>query len=128
MKYLVLGSSGQVGSHFCSFISKSNGHEAVPFDLVRTPTEDLRHNVELLTEKMRDVDMVIFLAFDVGGALYLQQYQHTYDFISNNVKLMNNAFGVIRALNKPFIFASSQMSNMTQSTYGALKSIGEHYS
>jgi nucleoside-diphosphate-sugar epimerase len=127
MKYLVLGSSGQIGSHFCTYLEKSAGHSAIPFDLVRDPAEDLRHNLSLLTEKMHQADFVVFLAFDVGGALYLQQYQNTYEFISNNVKLMNNAFDALRALNKPFIFASSQMANMLQSTYGILKAVGDHY-
>ncbi len=127
MKYLVLGSSGQIGGHFCSYLEKTGGHSAIPFDLVRDPAEDLRCNVRLLTEKMREADFVLLLAFDVGGALYLQQYQNTYEFIANNVKLMNNTFDVLRALDKPFIFASSQMANMLQSTYGALKMVGDHY-
>ena len=40
---------------------------------------------------------------------------------------MNNVFDLIKRYNKPFIFASSQMSNMSYSTYGVLKTIGEKY-
>ena len=40
---------------------------------------------------------------------------------------MNNVFDLIKKYNKPFIFASSQMSNMSYSTYGVLKAIGERY-
>ena len=127
MKYLVLGSAGQIGSHFCAFINRSGEHSAIPFDVVHDPAEDLRENVVLLRQRAQEADFVMFLAFDVGGALYLQQYQHTYDFISNNIRLMNHTFTVLRELNKPFIFASSQMSNMGQSSYGCLKSVGEHY-
>jgi nucleoside-diphosphate-sugar epimerase len=127
MKYLVLGSSGQIGSHFCTYLQKSGSDSAIPFDLVRDPIEDLRHNLPLLMEKMSQADFVVFLAFDVGGALYLQQYQSTYEFISNNVKLMNSSFDALRALRKPFIFASSQMANMFQSPYGVLKAVGDHY-
>lgn len=127
MKYLVLGSSGQVGSHLCSYLEKTGKDSAIPFDVVHDPAEDLRNNLPLLMEKMHEADFVFFLAFDVGGALYLQQYQHTYDFISNNVKLMNHAFDALKALKKPFIFASSQMSNMFQSPYGVLKAVGNHY-
>jgi nucleoside-diphosphate-sugar epimerase len=127
MKYLVLGSSGQVGSHLSEYLQKRGDHVAVPFDIVRDPSEDLRYNLPLLVERMRDVDFVFFLAFDVGGARYLQQYQHTFEFIDNNIKLMQHGFDALRALRKPFIFASSQMSNMVQSPYGILKAVGEDY-
>jgi nucleoside-diphosphate-sugar epimerase len=127
MKYLVLGSSGQIGSHLCAYIEKRGDSVVVPFDVVRETSEDLRYNLPLLIEKMRAVDFVFFLAFDVGGARYLQQYQHTYEFISNNVKLMEHGFEALRILDKPFIFASSQMSNMFQSPYGVLKAVGNDY-
>ena len=127
MKYLVLGSSGQIGGHLCAYLEKRGEHLVIPFDIARESREDLRSNFPLLTEKMHEADFVFFLAFDVGGALYLQQYQNTYDFISNNVKIMNHTFEALRVLSKPFLFASSQMSNMQQSPYGVLKAIGDHY-
>jgi nucleoside-diphosphate-sugar epimerase len=68
---------------------------------------------------------VFFLAFDVGGSHYLEKYQDTFAFISNNLKIMTNTFQLLSDFNKPFVFASSQMSNMSQSTYGLLKFIGE---
>ena len=40
---------------------------------------------------------------------------------------MANAFGLIEKYNKPFVFASSQMSNMSYSPYGVLKRVGELY-
>ena len=52
--------------------------------------------------------------------LYLQ-------FISNNIKIMEYTFAELKKKKIPFIFASSQMSNMTHSPYGILKSIGETY-
>lgn len=127
MKFLVLGSSGQIGGHLCAYLEKQRDSCVIPFDIAREPSEDLRSNARLLTEKMQQADFVFFLAFDVGGALYLQQYQNTYDFISNNVRIMNTTFEALRALSKPFLFASSQMANMQQSPYGVLKAIGDHY-
>lgn len=41
---------------------------------------------------------------------------------------MSNTFELIKKYKKKFIFASSQMSNMTYSNYGILKNIGERYS
>ena len=72
-------------------------------------------------------DFVYFLAFDVGGSHYLKKYQHTFNFIDNNTRLMANAFGLIEKYKKPFVFASSQMSNMSYSPYGVLKRVGELY-
>jgi nucleoside-diphosphate-sugar epimerase len=40
---------------------------------------------------------------------------------------MANAFGLLKKYNKRFIFASSQMSNMSYSPYGVLKNVGELY-
>jgi len=74
-----------------------------------------------------DSDFVFFLAFDVGGSHYLKKYQHTFKFINNNTRVMANAFTLIEKYNKPFIFASSQMSNMSYSPYGVMKRVGELY-
>jgi len=41
--------------------------------------------------------------------------------------LMANAFTLIERYKKPFVFASSQMSNMSYSPYGVLKRVGELY-
>jgi nucleoside-diphosphate-sugar epimerase len=73
------------------------------------------------------VDFVFFLAFDVGGSKYLEVFQKTPEFISNNLRLMENTFTELRVSGKPFVFASTQMSNMAHSPYGMLKAIGEAY-
>ena len=80
-----------------------------------------------MIEKIKQCDIVHFLAFDVGGSRYLKTYQNTYEFISNNALLMEYTFELIKRYNKPFIFASSQMSNMSYSPYGVLKALGEYY-
>lgn len=127
MKILVLGSSGQIGTHFCDFL-KRNGQEPIEFDLVRSEKEDLRvQNNEYLNKAIDECDFVYFLAFDVGGSRYLKKYQHSFDFTQNNVRLMANTFESIKKYNKPFVFASSQMANMDHSPYGFQKKLGEHY-
>ena len=40
---------------------------------------------------------------------------------------MVNVFDMLKRFNKPFVFASSQMSNMSYSPYGTLKNVGEIY-
>ena len=41
--------------------------------------------------------------------------------------MMVNAFEYIARYKKPFVFASSQMSNMSYSPYGVMKRVGELY-
>ena len=127
MKYLVLGSEGQVGAALKDSLRKK-GHEVLEFDIVVSPQQDLRtYNNPLLESLVSEADFVFFLAFDVGGSRYLRVYQQTIDFISNNTKIINNTFDALHKYKKPFIFASSQMSNMSYSSYGRLKAVGESY-
>jgi nucleoside-diphosphate-sugar epimerase len=127
MKYLVLGSEGQVGKALTQFLQKK-GHEVYEFDVANSEEQDLRmHNNPLLKKYLDECDFVFFLAFDVGGSRYLKLYQETPDFVGNNMKLMTNTFDAIHTSKKPFIFASSQMANMSYSSYGKLKSLGESY-
>jgi nucleoside-diphosphate-sugar epimerase len=126
MTYLVLGSAGQIGSALCDFLRKA-GQRVIEFDIATNPEEDLRASTAPLERQMLIADFVFFLAFDVGGARYLNTYQHSYEFISNNVKIMNTGFEMLKTLHKPFIFASSQMANMSHSSYGVLKALGDFY-
>lgn len=127
MKITILGSSGQIGVYLTEYLRKK-GHVVEEFDVVNGPSQDMTVIPnQYLEMKIRDSDFVFFLAFDVGGSRYLKKYQHTFQFIDNNTRLMANAFGVLQKYNKRFIFASSQMSNMSYSPYGVLKNVGELY-
>ena len=127
MKYLVLGSAGQIGYPLVNFLKERN-YEVLEFDIEDDIFQDLRIDKNYILEKhIRDCDFVFFLAFDVGGSRYLSKYQHTFEFLHNNVKLMSNTFELLQKYKKPFIFASSQMSNMSFSPYGIAKAIGERY-
>ncbi len=127
MKILVLGSEGQIGSYLTEYL-REKGHDVTEFDVVNGEDQDLTliPNPKLQHD-IRLSDFVFFLAFDVGGSRYLKKYQHTYDFINNNTRLMANVFQWLKEYRKPFVFASSQMSNMSYSPYGVLKRIGELY-
>tara|TARA_Y100000816_G_scaffold269555_1_gene232588 strand:+ start:2671 stop:3516 length:846 start_codon:yes stop_codon:yes gene_type:complete len=127
-KILILGSEGQVGLHLKSYL-KTKNYYVMDFDIVNKKNQDLRKfNNRLLISKIKKSDFIYFLAFDVGGSRYLKKYQNTFEFLSNNIRLMENTFTLIKKYKKPFLFASSQMSNMTYSNYGILKNIGEKYS
>jgi nucleoside-diphosphate-sugar epimerase len=123
-KILILGSEGQIGSHLSIYLEKK--YKVLKFDLANNNSEDLRidNNVKFIS-LVKQSDFIFFLAFDVGGSRYLKKYQNSYNFLMNNVSIMKNTFQVIKRFKKRFIFASSQMSNMSFSTYGVLKKIGE---
>ena len=124
---LILGSSGQIGLELTKFL-KSKNYNVFEFDIVEDELEDLRiHNNEILEKYIRESDFVFFLAFDVGGSRYLQKYQKTFDFLHNNIRIMSNTFELLKKYSKPFIFSSSQMSNMSYSPYGVSKAVGENY-
>lgn len=123
-KILVLGSHGQIGYHLCNFL-KEKKYFVEKFDIEDHKKYDLRKSNLLLEKKIKDCNYVFFLAFDVGGSRYLKTYQETYDFLINNLKIMETVFSSLSKAKTPFLFASSQMSNMTYSNYGLLKLLGE---
>jgi nucleoside-diphosphate-sugar epimerase len=127
MKHLILGSSGQIGTALTQWCA-ANGVASLEFDLIRNADEDLRieHNARL-NEYLAEADFVMFLAYDVGGSRYLSGKQNQFEFISNNARLMEYTFRTLKKTGVPFIFVSSQMAGMSFSAYGALKTVGEHY-
>lgn len=125
MRHLVLGSSGQIGTHLVKYL-QDKGEQVLEFDLARNNAHDLRVFTNIHLETLMDhCDVVHFLAYDVGGAKYLEENQDKYQFIDNNIRIMSNTFDILKRFNKPFIFASSQMSEMGYSSYGMLKALGE---
>ena len=127
MKVTILGSGGQIGAYLTDYL-RDKGHAVTEFDIVNGEDEDLTQipNKKLMRD-IRMSDFVFFLAFDVGGSHYLKKYQHTFDFVNNNTRILANVFNLLGEYRKPFIFASSQMSNMSHSPYGVLKRVGELY-
>ena len=126
-RILILGSGGQIGAYLTDYLNNI-GYEVLEFDVVNGLHQDMTEipNPELHRQIMRS-HFVFFLAFDVGGSHYLKKYQHTFKFIDNNARMMANVFGLLEKYDKPFVFASSQMSNMSYSPYGVMKRVGELY-
>ena len=127
MKITILGSSGQIGAYLTKYL-RDKGHEVTEFDIVRHHGEDLaqipNHNLD---RAIKNAEFVFFLAFTVGGSRYLKKFQHTFEFVNSNTRLMTNVFSILEKYRTPFVFASSQMSNMGYSPYGLLKRLGEVY-
>lgn len=129
MKYLVLGSAGQIGAPLCEYL-RSKGHTVTEYDIASNEYHDLRvarPRSMYLDCLMSEADFVFFLAFDVGGSTYLKKYEKTKAFIDNNILIMKNTFDLLAMYRVPFMFASSQMSDMSYSAYGVLKRLGEFY-
>jgi nucleoside-diphosphate-sugar epimerase len=131
MKYLILGSEGQIGKPLTDYL-RLKGNQVFEYDMRRNAKEDLRflhlkEQKNIFLEKLRNCDFVFFLAFDVGGSKYLSKKDSEFDFIHNNISLLKNTFELIKEYKKPFIFTSTQMSDMTHSSYGNAKLIGEKY-
>jgi len=127
MRVTILGSSGQIGAYLTQYL-RDKGHQVTEFD----KNYDERHDMTVIPNlklhgAIMNSDFVFFLAFDVGGSHYLKKYQHTFKFLDNNARMMVNAFEYIVRYKKPFVFASSQMSNMSYSPYGVMKRVGELY-
>ena len=126
MKHLVLGSSGQIGAHLVKYL-QNKGEQVLEYDIEYKPWMDLRNSHSPILDAYLDTcDVIHFLAFDVGGAKYLEANQDKFEFISNNMKIMVNVYEQLQKFKlKPIIFASSQMSEMGYSSYGMLKALGE---
>ena len=125
MNVVILGSAGQIGAYLKEYL-KEKGHEVTGVDIVDGLHHDLRATPNTFVEGIiKKADFVFFLAFDVGGSHYLKKYQPTFQFINNNTRMMANTFALLKKYNKRFVFASSQMSNMSYSPYGVMKRVGE---
>jgi len=126
-KILILGSAGQIGSALVNHL-KNKEYDVSEMDIDITLLHDLKiKNNFSLSSKLIESDFVFFLAYDVGGSKYLEQKQYEYSFIQSNIDIMTNVFGRLNALNKPFIFASSQLAMNINSPYGVQKRLGEFY-
>ncbi len=125
MNIAILGSAGQIGAYLEEYL-KEKGHDVIGVDIADGIHNDLRATPNSYVESIiSKADFVFFLAFDVGGSHYLKKYQHTFQFINNNTRMMANTFALLEKYRKRFIFASSQMSNMSHSPYGVMKRVGE---
>ena len=124
----ILGSSGQIGAYLTEYLRREDKYEVREFDITNGEHQDMRTIPSPeLHRVIQTSDFIFFLAFDVGGSRYLKKYQHTFDFVNNNARILTNVFQYLSEYKKPFIFASSQMSNMSHSPYGVLKRVGELY-
>ena len=127
MRITILGSRGQIGAYLTEYL-RNKGHQVMEFDKSNASWQDMTTIPNsALRSAISQSDFVFFLAFDVGGSRYLKKYQHTFNFIDNNARMLAGTFEYLNEYKTPFVFASSQMSNMSYSPYGVMKRVGELY-
>lgn len=126
-KFLILGSSGLIGKYLKEYLEK-RGKEVIEFDIKNHFSQDLRiaSNYEL-EKHLLNSDFVFFLAFDVGGAKYLNNLDNNEKFLSNNTAILLNTFNALSKNRKPFIFASTYLVDNLENNYSLLKRLGESF-
>lgn len=119
-KNLVLGGSGAIGTALCRHLNFKN--ETI-INL------DIKEGFDLRKESLEDfknVDYVWFLAWDVGGAKYLNAKKNQLSIIRNNTLICQNVFSFLEETGIPFMFTSSQLA-ADDNTYGMTKLLGEYW-
>ncbi len=119
-KELILGGAGLLGSTLINELQK-RGHETVSLDL-KTGC-DLRYVDE---EPFRNCDRVWFLAWDTGGAKYIEARDSQHVQYKHNCELCARVFDMLSHTGKPFLFVSSQLAGLP-TAYGVTKAMAANW-
>lgn len=119
-KNLVLGGSGTIGTELCNQLNKA-GEIVINLDL--KSGFDLRKDNLI---KYSNVDYVWFLAWDVGGAKYLNNPNNFFNILNNNTLISQRTFSFLKAYSIPFMFTSTQLA-AADNVYGLTKLMGEEW-
>lgn len=115
MRELVLGGQGLIGSQLVRALEEK-GHEVTSLDLKSGC--DLRLPFDL--EPFKRCDRVWFLAWDTGGAKFLDAEERQHEQYKNNCELSSRVFDALYRTGKPFIFTTSQLADLPNA-YGTTK-------
>lgn len=111
---LILGGAGLIGSTLKNELER-RGHNTVSLDL-KTGC-DLR---QVDDGPFLNCDRVWFLAWDTGGAKYIEALDRQHQQYKHNTELCAHVFDILARTRKPFLFASSQLAGLP-TAYGATK-------
>lgn len=120
MKELVLGGEGLIGSTLIKELAV-RGHKTVSLDLKSGC--DLRF---IDDSPFEECDRVWFLAWDTGGAKYIEALDRQHEQYKHNCELSARVFDALARTRKPFLFISSQLAGLP-TAYGATKSMAANW-
>lgn len=121
MRELVLGGEGLIGAELVRALG-ARGHEVVSLDAKSGC--DLRRAD--LGAHVADCDRVWFLAWDTGGAKYIEAADRQHEQYKHNCELSLSVFDALARAKKPFLFTSSQLT-VVPNAYGATKLLAERW-
>jgi nucleoside-diphosphate-sugar epimerase len=121
LRELVLGGEGLIGSTLAGAL-RAAGHEVTSLDL-KTGC-DLRRPIDLTP--FERADRVWFLAWDTGGAKYLEAADQQHEQYKNNCEISLRVFDALSRVKKPFIFTTSQLAGLPNA-YGTTKLMAWHW-
>jgi nucleoside-diphosphate-sugar epimerase len=121
MRELVLGGEGLIGSTLAAAL-RARGHQVTSLDLKSGC--DLRKPFDLALFK--ECDRVWFLAWDTGGAKFLEAVDRQHEQYKNNCELSLRIFDALERSRKPFLFVTSQLAGLPNA-YGTTKLMAWHW-
>lgn len=122
MRELVLGGEGLIGSTLAALL-RARGHEVATLDL-KGGCDLRRDDVDA---HFAACDRVWFLAWDTGGAKYIENVDSQHEQYKNNCELSLRVFDALARHRKPFVFTSSQLT-VVPNAYGVTKLLAENWS
>lgn len=121
MRELVLGGEGLIGAALVERL-RAGGAEATSLDL--KSGFDLRRPFD--PRPFEECDRVWFLAWDTGGAKYLEAEDRQHEQYKNNCELSLRVFDALSRAKKPFLFTTSQLAGLPNA-YGTTKLMAWHW-
>ena len=120
MTELILGGEGLIGSTLIQELNQ-RGHKTISLDLKSGC--DLRR---IDDEPFRNCNRVWFLAWDTGGAKYIEAADSQHEQYKHNSELCVRVFDALARTRKPFLFASSQLAGLP-TAYGTTKQMAANW-
>lgn len=118
---LVLGGDGLIGSNLVQTLT-SMDHDVTSLDL-KTGC-DLRYVDD---QPFHECDRVWFLAWDTGGAKFIEAADRQHEQYKHNCELTVRVLDALARTRKPFLFVSSQLAGLP-TAYGTTKLMAASWS